>query len=195
MSWKRKDRRGSVFRKHFTKEFGLIGDYDAANTAWILPRDLRTDEDLQKKVFHAITGPAMASGASGHKRGFPYTWLPNHLLDGKSEVDPRSFCAALRSASRQDALKDWGYPLDYMAIKAGVQEASRIRVNEITREDYPWIETVMAPLRNRITVPCSKSDIITLWNEENIITKLRTQIQGDVVKLPPQHIDEGPGEF
>jgi len=79
-----------------------------------------------------------------------------------------------------------------MAIKAGVQEASRIRVNEITREDYPWIETVMAPLRKRITVPCSDNDIITLWNEENIIAKLRTQIQGDVVKLTPQHIDEGP---
>ena len=183
---------GDAFRKHFTKEHGLNWDYDAPNTAWVLPRDLRTDEGLQKEVFHAITGPAMASGASGHKRGFPYTWLPNHLLDGKSQVSPRSFCAALRSASRQDALKDWGYPLDYKAIQAGVQEASRIRVNEITREDYPWIETVMAPLRKRITVPCSDNDIITLWNEENIIAKLRTQIQGDVVKLPPQHIDEGP---
>ena len=183
---------GDAFRNHFQKELGLKWDYDTTNNASVLPRDLRTDEDLQKKVFHAITGPAMASGASGHKRGFPYTWLPNHLLDGKSQVSPRSFCAALRSASRQDALKDWGYPLDYKAIQVGVQEASRIRVNEITREDYPWILTVMAPLRNKITVPCSENDIIALWTDEKIIYKLRMQIQGDVVKLPPQHIDEGP---
>jgi hypothetical protein len=182
---------GDAFRGHFTKQLALNWNYDAANTAWVLPRDLRADEDLQKKVFHGIAGPAMASGASGHKRGFPYTWLPNHLLDGKSQVSPRSFCAALRSASRQDALAGWGYPLDYKAIQVGVQEASRIRVNEITREDYPWIEMVMKPLRNKITVPCLESDIIALWNEEDIIVKLKTQIQGDV-KLPPQHIDEGP---
>jgi hypothetical protein len=50
---------------------------------------------------------------------------------------------------------------------------------------------VMKPLRNKITVPCLESDIIALWNEEDIIVKLKTQIQGDV-KLPPQHIDEGP---
>jgi hypothetical protein len=89
-------------------------------------------------------------------------------------------------------VKGWEYALDYKAIQAGVQGASLIRVNEITREDYPWIETVMSPLRNRITVPCTESEIISLWDNENSVDRLRTQMQGDVVKLPPQHIDEGP---
>jgi hypothetical protein len=183
---------GEAFRNHCRHEFGLAWTHNADNDAWVLPRDLRTEEATQKEVFHAITGPAMASGASGHKRGFPYTWLPNHLMDGRSQVSPRSFCAALRVASQQDMLiRDWGFALDYMAIKAGVQEASRIRVNEITREDYPWIEIVMAPLRGRITVPCTETDIIALWDGENVISRLRTQMEDDAVKLPPQHMDEG----
>jgi len=179
---------GNKIRKHCQNEFGLKWQKSDDN-AWVLPRDLRTDENVQKEVFHSITGPAMASGASGHKRGFPYTWLPNHLMDGRSQVSPRSFCAALRVASQQDLLKDWEYPLDYKAIQAGVQAASQIRVNEITREDYPWIETVINPLRNRITVPCTEDDIILLWKSGNIIDKLQNQ-NDDVVKLPPQHIDE-----
>jgi hypothetical protein len=182
---------GDRFRSHCHSEFGLEWNHAADNIAWVLPNDLRTDEGLQREVFHAITGTAMAGGASGHKRGYPYTWLPNHLMDGRNQVSPRSFCAALRLASRQDTLRDWQYPLDYKAIQAGVQEASRIRVDEI-HEDYPWIKKVMAPLRNKITVPCAESDIITLWNGEGVIDKLRSGIEaGDVVKLPPQHIDEG----
>jgi hypothetical protein len=184
---------GKEFRKHCHQEFSLKWDHDVENNAWVLPAGLRVDEDVQKDVFHAITGPTMASGASGHKRGFPYTWLPNHLMDGRNQVSPRSFCAALRVASRHDTLKDWEYPLNYKAIQSGVQEASRIRVKEITREDYPWIETVTFPLRNRITVPCTESDIVALWNKEKIIDGLRDRMQvSDVVKLPPQHINEGP---
>jgi hypothetical protein len=184
---------GNDFRIHCQREFGLKWNHDATNNAWVLPRVLRTDESVQKDVFHAVAGPAMASGASGHKRGFPYTWLPNHLLDGRSQVSPRSFCAALRVASQQDSLKEWGYPLNYKAIQTGVQEASRIRVNEITREDYPWVGIIMAPLRNRITVPCPENEIIGLWGIEKTIEELQSRMKAlEVVKLPPQHIGEGP---
>lgn len=62
-------------------------------------------------------------------------------MAGRNQVSPRSFCAALRFAFQQETLRGWEYALDYRAIQTGVQEASRIRVNEITREDYPWIET------------------------------------------------------
>ncbi|OPY90210.1 MAG: hypothetical protein A4E72_00774 [Syntrophus sp. PtaU1.Bin208] len=156
---------GEDFRNHCLSEFGLKWHYDAENTAWVLPKNLRIDEDVQKELFHAMTGPAMASGASGHKRGFPYTWLPNHLMDGRSEVSPRSFCAALRVAAQEEPLKGWDYPLHYKGIQAGVQQASSIRVNEISREDYPWIETVMNPLKGKITVPCLEREITAIWKK------------------------------
>jgi hypothetical protein len=183
---------GDDFRNHCLSEFGLEWNYDADNKAWVLPRDLRVEEDVQKELFHAITGPAMASGPSAHKRGFPYTWLPNHLMDGRNQVSPRSFCAALRVAAQHEPLSGWEFPLDYKGIQSGVQQASSIRVNEITREDYPWIETVMKPLRSNITVPCLEREITAIWEKNNIISNLQMKIEKDVVKLPPQHIDEGP---
>jgi len=183
---------GRIFREHCRKAFGLTWKQDQGSQAWILPRDLRGEEDMQKQIFHAIAGPAMASGASGHKRGFPYTWLPNHLLDGREQVSPRSFCAALRQAAAQHMPDEWLYPLHFKAIQSGVQEASRIRVNEITTEDYPWVNEVMLPLRGKLTVPCLVGEIFALWNEASIIDKLRHRAaQGDVVKLPPQHLDDG----
>jgi len=184
---------GKTFREHSCSQFGLVWKQDATSMAWILPPPLRMEENTQKGVFHAIAGPAMASGPSGHKRGFPYTWLPNHLLDGRDQVSPRSYCAALRHAAIQEIPEEWLYPLHYKAIQTGVQEASRIRVDEITREDYPWVQQLMEPLYRRITVPCAPEEILSLWQSKGTIDNLRNLAgQGDKVKLPPQHLDEGP---
>jgi len=184
---------GKEFRAHCEKIFQLAWRQDRASQAWIVPQPLRADEETQKKVFHAITGPTMASGPSGHKRGFPYTWLVSHLLDGREQVSPRSFCAALRYAATRENPEEWPYPLHYKAIQSGVQEASRIRVNEITREDYPWVELLMKPLSRRITVPCAAEEILWLWHKEGTIDNLRNLTgEGGKVKLPPQHLEEGP---
>ncbi|MBI3756358.1 MAG: hypothetical protein HY267_00125 [Deltaproteobacteria bacterium] len=186
---------GSVFRGHCDKVFHLKWEQEKESKAWVVPRTLRTDEDKQKEMFHAIAGPTMASGPSGHKRGFPYTWLPNHLLDGRDQVSPRSFCAALRHAANSETPEEWSYPLHYKAIQAGVQAASRIRVDEITVEDYPWVGILMAPLRGQVTVPCSAEEILTLWEKKETLSTLRDVLaeQGDQkVKLPPQHMNEGP---
>ncbi len=158
-----------------------------------MPNALRIDESKQKDIFHAIAGPAMAGGPSGHKRGFPYTWLPNHLLDGREQVSPRSYCAALRHAVEQESPEEWPYPLHYKAIQTGVQEASRIRVDEITREDYPWVQELMEPLFGKIIVPCAPEEILALWRDKKTIGNLRNLAgQSDKVKLPPQHMEEGP---
>ncbi|MGH7908628.1 MAG: hypothetical protein ACRENW_02125, partial [Thermodesulfobacteriota bacterium] len=59
--------------------------------------------------------------------------------------------------------------------------------------DYPWVELLMKPLSGQITVPCSAEEILSLWSEEKTIDKLRNLAgQVDEVKLPPQHLDEGP---
>ncbi|MBI5557337.1 MAG: hypothetical protein HY885_06830 [Deltaproteobacteria bacterium] len=183
---------GGEFRQH-CEVFQLHWKQDRISDAWIVPQSLRTEEETQKKIFHAIAGPAMASGPSGHKRGFPYTWLVNHLMDGREQVSPRSFSAALRYAANQENPEEWLYPLHYKAIQSGVQEASRIRVEEIAREDYPWVNLLMKPLKNRITVPCEAEEILELWRQEDIIRNLANLAsEAGKVKLPPQHLAEGP---
>lgn len=187
---------GEVFRNHCKSEFEIKWVRQDSLEAWILPDALRNDESLQKEVFHAITGPAMASGLHGHKRGFPYTWLPNHLVDSKNQVSPRSFFAALRSASMVDPPEEWKYALYYKSIQSGVQTASTIRVKEITQEDYPWVDPLMEPLKNKITVPCTVQEVLKLWEDAGTIKNLSIAIDSidskSGVKLLPPHREDGP---
>lgn len=182
------DTHGKMFRDNCELMFGVKWRRDEESDAWLVPTDLRTNESLQREVFHAIAGPAMGKGP---KRGFPYTWLPNHLIDGRDQVSPRSFVAALRHAVQKDVPPaDWQYALHYKAIEAGVQEASQIRVDEISREDYPWVESLMLPLKGNITVPCDPKDMITLWQKNKTIESLLDNQMVVDVKLPPPHLED-----
>lgn len=172
----------------------LVRDYvgnkmaRSASHYWVLPAALRLDEDLQESLFERIAGKAM--GAST-KRGKPYTWLVNHLQDGRDQVSPRSFFAALNTAAAI-ASPDDDLPITYRGIQRGVQEASTIRVDEI-KEDYPWVTALMSPLSGNLTVPCNFSDLASIWRREGTLAQLETSIrhQGSAAKLPPQHLDQG----
>lgn len=182
------DMNGKMFRENCERMFGGKWLRNEESDAWLVPNDLRTDETLQREVFHAMAGTAMGQGS---RRGFPYTWLPNHLIDGRDQVSPRSFVAALRHAvQKDDTPADWPYALHYKAIQAGVQEASQIRVNEITQEDYPWVESLMQPLKGNITVPCEPKDIIQIWQANNTIENLQGNQTTVDVKLLPPHLED-----
>ncbi|MBI3156061.1 MAG: hypothetical protein HYZ20_11700 [Burkholderiales bacterium] len=187
-------RGGSLFRETAQRitgqPWGVSGD------AWLLPAALRADESAQEATFVELAGKAMASGPSGYKRGKPYTWLVNHLQDGLDQVSPRSFFAALRKAA-DETPEEYALALSYKEIQSGVQAASQIRVQEVTREDYPWVDLVMQPLKGKLTVPCLVRDIDRLWRESKTLVSLRdllkTPAPGSIhaVKLPPQHLDQG----
>jgi len=178
-----------AFRNHCKQYFSVEWAENKAG-AWVLPSNLRSDEDLQKALFHAIAGPTMSSGPQGHKRGYPYTWLPNHLVDSRDKVSPRSFVAALRSASESPVQSNWQYAVHYKALQEGVLKASQIRVKEITQEDYPWVDPLMEPLKGKITVPCEVTDIFEIWEKKKTIENLTNSISGDVRLLAP-HWKEG----
>lgn len=179
---------GAAFRELCRNE--LRCSWQQTNGAWQLPSVLRAEEKQQEHVFSRLAGTAMASGPSGYKRGKPYTWLVNHLQDGLDQVSPRSFSAALRHAVENTG-EDSPWVLDYKAIQAGVREASKIRVNELIREDYPWVDFVMQPLRGRLTVPCTAQDIEQLWEEDGTLQGLQAQLKATPadVKLPPPSLE------
>ena len=140
---------------------------------------LASDEEVQREQFHAITGPWMGTD---RRRGFPYTWIPNHLADADNMVSPRSFIAALRAAANDTAEHhpDHDYALHFDSVKRGVQEASRIRVGEL-REDYPWVDRLLGPLAG-IVVPCDFEGIEGIWETNGALDHLSDQIGH--VKLP-----------
>lgn len=150
---------------------------------------LQRDEQLQRKVFHALTGPWMGRD---HRRGLPYTWLPNHLGDGRRQVSPRSFLTALRRAAEDSdsrAQDKNSHAIHFESIKQGVQAASLIRVREMA-EDYPWAEALMTPLQG-LTVPCKFEVISELWTAAGVLTTLQREVENKGVKLPPTRLDRG----
>ena len=71
-----------------------------------------------------------------------------------------------------------------------MKDASRIRVDEIISEDYPWVRQLMSPLKEgKIIVPCAAEDITEVWRQEDILRNFSED--GQDVKLPPQHLVEG----
>ena len=151
-----------------------------------VPRPLR--EDRQREKFHGMAGPWMGRGP---KRGFPYTWIPNHLGDTEGRVSPRSFLKALRMAAEDtaDQYPDHDKALHFESIKRGVQEASRTRVAEL-REDYPWVDKALRSLAGKV-VPCEFAEIEAHWHAEGVLERLAEDVDQNAVKLPPSRIDRG----
>ena len=156
-------------------------------SVYSVPRRI-VKEDHQREKFHAVAGRWMGRGP---KRGFPYTWIPNHLGDTEGRVSPRSFLAALRKAADDtaDEHPEHAYALHYDSIKRGVQEASKIRVSEV-QEDYPWVHRVLSPLAGKV-VPCEFDEIAERWRDEGVLERLTEEAEQNEVKLPPRHVDRG----
>ena len=124
-----------------------------------------------------------------YKRGFCYTWLPNHLADSFGQASPRSFQVALRAAANHQPPTDWKFALHHEGIRRGVQEASSIRVKEIT-EDYPWVGPAMESLRGQVTIPCSPTDLQLRWSSNGTLDEVR-QAARTSKKLGPRQIEKG----
>lgn len=184
---------GTAVRELTAKVLNLA--WEQTDDSWLIPGELRSDEGYQERLFEKLAGKAMSSSPTGVKRGKPYKWVVNHLQDGRDQVSPRSFCEALRRAAQQsiDDFPGHDLPLHFKSIQTGVQAASRIRVDELVHEDYPWVEHVMAPLRGELQVPCPPKDIMALWNKSRALETLSSELQqsGSSVKLPPQHLADG----
>jgi hypothetical protein len=153
------------------------------SSSWILERQLRVDDDFHRALFACIAGKAMGGGASGFKRGIPYSWIYNHLLDAKGSVSPRSFCAALYEAADPARLIAPNYPLTPKDLESGVRGASRIRVKELA-EDYPWISIAMDALKQeRMRIPCEREAMIHAWEKARTIKSILAD-PGKKIGLP-----------
>jgi hypothetical protein len=143
----------------------------------LLSNELLSDEALQEQLFYRLAGEFMGAGP---KRGRTYTWLYDHLADTFGETSPRSFITALqRAAEFQPTAKS---TIDYAGIRAGVQDASRVRVRQL-KEDYDWIDKVLGAL-DGLEVPCDPSVFVRRWAERNTVAQLRLAATDETRRLP-----------
>ena len=178
---------GGLFRP-FLRSGNWNSDTVGERRLFTIPRRLVNDEELQRRRFHVIAGKWMGTD---RRRGFPYTWIPNHLGDTGGKVSPRSFLAALRTAADDTAERhpEHVHALHYTSINRGVQQASQIRVREL-REDYPWVDRVLKPLSGMV-VPCEFRSISQRWRASRVLDQLNAQMSQDDVKLPPRRLQWG----
>ena len=162
--------------------FGLLYKYLGADNA-VLPSLLRLagseaidgyaerllgDEALQERFFYRLAGEYMGAGP---KRGRTYTWFYDHLADAFGETSPRSFITAIqRSAKHVPQPRDTA--IDHAGIRAGVQDASEVRVTEL-KEDYDWIDKVLRALEG-LEVPCEPSLFYRRWQELNTVRVIQS---------------------
>ncbi|MER6128684.1 hypothetical protein ABT173_40215 [Streptomyces sp. NPDC001795] len=93
------------------------------------------------EVFGDMAGLYMGAD---HRKGYTYTWLPNHLQDGKGQISPRTMLRAVSKAAEvtRDRHPGHEFALHHDAIRQAVQDASQIRVAEI-KEDIRWAATAV----------------------------------------------------
>ena len=182
------DNGANEFRDGCKREFQSA--WNQSENVWEVPVRMRMDETLQRQIFDAIAGQWMGAD---RKRGFPYTWLPNHLSDALGQTSPRSFQKSIRVAAEHDDPHGWEFPLHHAGIRKGVQAASQERVDHVA-EDFPWVRVVMEPLRGQITVPCDASDLKAIWEEKEVIKKLGSGVanyRATDTPLGPRSIGRG----
>tara|TARA_R110000868_G_scaffold357146_1_gene618544 strand:+ start:2241 stop:3644 length:1404 start_codon:yes stop_codon:yes gene_type:complete len=158
--------------------------YSQHNGLYLLNDGMKRESEQQREAFIKLAGPWMGKDK---RRGVPYTWSVSHLADGRGQASPRSFLAAIKEATEgtQERYPDHENALHYESIKRGIQKASGIRVSEL-EEDYPWISTVMAPLRG-LTLPCEFSVFEPRWQDH--FPQGPSSIPSE--RLPAQHSEKG----
>lgn len=132
----------------------------------VLENSLVTDDKVQSKVFAQVAGEFMGADK---RKGFTYTWIPNHLSDTKGRVSLRSFMIALREAANATPAVATT-PITPEPIKAGVRAASLNRIEQLT-EDYPWIKDVLPPLEG-LQTPNTSAAFIERWVADKTAEKL-----------------------
>ena len=148
------------------------GRWESRESHWIPPRGLMSDTETQKHEFSVIAGDYMGAN---HRRGYTYTWLPNHLADGLGQTSPRSFMTAIQKAA-QISFARYGthsHSIHWDALREGVREASEVRVNEIY-EDIEWVRAAVSPLKG-MQVPMDRLEVFTRWDAEGVPRTLEDQ--------------------
>ncbi len=160
---------------------------EKTNTRRALPEGGRLDTtslEKQAALVSAIAGEFMG----GHKkRGRVYSWVPLHLSDAANNCSPRTFLTAWKSAAEhipppQDRV------VDHLGLIDGVRHASSTRLTEL-REDYPWIDIVLEPLRRQF-VPIPRDELFTLWENNNVVRAILEKATQEQWLAPVGVIDD-----
>lgn len=144
---------------------------------WILSHD----QTEQTRVMTALSGPYMAAGAFGYKKGRTYDWPVTHLADAFHEVTPRSFLGLMIAAAKYGAPPE-DRVIAPEGIRHGLRAASKTRVDQL-HQDFQWIKGVLAPLAG-LLLPQEEKEVIRVWQKSRTVETLIQDAKANKY-LPP----------
>jgi hypothetical protein len=72
-----------------------------------------TDDDWIRKCIQVLTGETMHPGPAGHKKGYVFTWILDHISDAAGQLRPRNALLLFAEAAKlQDEPMPTGALLD-----------------------------------------------------------------------------------
>lgn len=138
------------FRAFCLEYFGSQYEWKQVRGLWIPPMDFRINEDLQFKLFNKLTTMFIGDNS---KSGDSYSWLPNHLSDGKERVLPETFLDAVFHGDKS---------LKVSTIAAYKNQIARLN------SQYNWLSDTMSEFKG-LTLPLSESEILDKSRVQELI--------------------------
>lgn len=146
-----------------------------------LPSD---SEEVFRNFIDKVIGKYMGKTP---KRGVSYAWVPNHIQDGNGELAPRPFLKCFAFAAEELlAHKDEIERLEEdrlispTRLQGALSEVSQDRVDELTKEEYQWLQSLIARLRGK-TMLMEKDEFLAMlkpeyWEENEVPGRTDSEI-------------------
>lgn len=124
------------------------------------------------------------------RKGHTYTWIPNHLQDGKAQVSPRTRLSSLGKTARLTGERWAGHPvpLHYEAISESLSTASAVRVAEL-KDDLGWAALAVEQLEGN-QVPMEATTVHYAWHVGSLASKVRALLESEKGGSGPHNIDD-----
>lgn len=143
-----------------------------------LPGD---SEESLKMFVEKVIGKYMGKTP---KRGLSYSWVPNHIQDANGDLAPRPFLKCFSFAAeelinhREEIEKlEEGRLLSPTRLQGALSEVSRDRVEELTKEEYQWLQNLIVRLRDK-TMLMEKEEFMSLLNPDFWDDEQRSELPG-----------------
>lgn len=131
------------------------------------------DEDWIKKCVNLLAGYTMAPGPSGHKKGYVYTWVLEHIADSAGFLRPRNALLLFSEAAKlQESPGETGALFNPRLFKAALRESvSSAAVDDLRAEfkqewsiGTTWLPDRFAAFEHIWPVP--ETDLVEFLEED-----------------------------
>lgn len=118
-----------------------------------------SEEQGYRPVVNRMFGEFMGKDP---RKGRILTWMPNHLTDGFGRIYPRPLLLLIEEAAEREITdrkaRNTGRLIHYTALGYALDRVSTFRVQEVVKEEFPWIDTIRKSFEGKsLLVPCEKS--------------------------------------